>query len=176
MRYPCHPHRTGARTADHGLNIIRTHYEATATRSGLSADWVSERLNLIRGAVGLAEAKDADLVVEAVYETMAVKLDVFKKLDQLAKPGAVLATNTSFLDINKIGAATKRPQDVIGLHFFSPANVMRLCEIVRGYKTAPDVLATGVAIARRIGKVPVVVGVCHGFVGNRMSWSGATGR
>src|SRR5882757_5268897 len=153
---------------DHGLNIIRKNYEATAARSGLSADWVSERLNLIKGAVGLAEAKDADLVVEAVYETMAVKLDVFKKLDQLAKPGAVLATNTSFLDINKIGAATKRPQDVIGLHFFSPANVMRLCEIVRGYKTAPDVLATGVAIARRIGKVPVVVGVCHGFVGNRM--------
>ena len=153
---------------DHGLNIIRKNYEATAARSGLSADWVSERLNLIKGAVGLAEAKDADLVVEAVYETMAVKLDVFKKLDQLAKPGAVLATNTSFLDVNKIGAATKRPQDVIGLHFFSPANVMRLCEIVRGYKTAPDVLATGVAIARRIGKVPVVVGVCHGFVGNRM--------
>ncbi|WP_334407717.1 3-hydroxyacyl-CoA dehydrogenase NAD-binding domain-containing protein [Bradyrhizobium sp. AZCC 2289] len=153
---------------DHGLNIIRKNYEATAARSGLSADWVSERLNLINGAVGLAEAKDADLVVEAVYETMVVKLDVFKKLDQLAKPGAVLATNTSFLDVNKIGAATKRPQDVIGLHFFSPANVMRLCEIVRGYKTAPDVLATGVAIARRIGKVPAVVGVCHGFVGNRM--------
>jgi 3-hydroxyacyl-CoA dehydrogenase len=153
---------------DHGLNIIRKNYEATAARSGLSADWVSERLNLIKGAVGLAEAKDADLVVEAVYETMAVKLDVFKKLDQLAKPGAVLATNTSFLDVNKIGAATKRPQDVIGLHFFSPANVMRLCEIVRAHKTAPDVLATGVAMARRIGKVPVVVGVCHGFVGNRM--------
>jgi 3-hydroxyacyl-CoA dehydrogenase len=153
---------------DHGLNIIRKNYEATAARSGRSADWVSERLNLIKGAVGLAEAKDADLVVEAVYETMAVKLDVFKKLDQLAKPGAVLATNTSFLDVNKIGAATKRPQDVIGLHFFSPANVMRLCEIVRGYETAPDVLATGVAVARRIGKVPVVVGVCHGFVGNRM--------
>jgi 3-hydroxyacyl-CoA dehydrogenase len=153
---------------DHGLNIIRKNYEATAARSGRSADWVSERLNLIKGAVGLAEAKDADLVVEAVYETMAVKLDVFKKLDQLAKPGAVLATNTSFLDVNKIGAATKRPRDVIGLHFFSPANVMRLCEIVRGYETAPDVLATGVAVARRIGKVPVVVGVCHGFVGNRM--------
>jgi 3-hydroxyacyl-CoA dehydrogenase len=153
---------------DHGLKIIRKNYEATAARSGRSADWVSERLNLIKGAVGLAEAKDADLVVEAVYETMAVKLDVFKKLDQLAKPGAVLATNTSFLDVNKIGAATKRPQDVIGLHFFSPANVMRLCEIVRGYETAPDVLATGLAVARRIGKVPVVVGVCHGFVGNRM--------
>jgi 3-hydroxyacyl-CoA dehydrogenase len=153
---------------DRGLGIIHKNYDATAARSGAPADWVSERLNFIKGAVGMAEVKDADLVIEAVYETMAVKLDVFKKLDQSAKPGAVLATNTSFLDVNKIGAATKRPQDVVGLHFFSPANVMKLCEIVRGDETAPDVLATGVAIARRIGKVPVVVGVCDGFVGNRM--------
>lgn len=153
---------------DRGIGIIRKNYEATAARGGISADDVANRMSLIKGAVGLENVKDADLIVEAVFETMAIKLDIFSKLDQLAKPGAVLATNTSYLDVNKIAAATKRPQDVLGMHFFSPANVMKLCEIVRGSKTAPIVLATVVAVARRINKVPVVVGVCNGFVGNRM--------
>jgi 3-hydroxyacyl-CoA dehydrogenase len=103
-----------------------------------------------------------------VFETMAIKKEVFSKLDQYAKPGAVLASNTSYLDVNAIAAMTKRPQDVLGMHFFSPANVMKLCEIVRGEKTAPDALMTAVSVAKRIAKVPVVVGVCDGFVGNRM--------
>ena len=111
---------------------------------------------------------DADIVIEAVFEEMDVKKEVFGKLDRLAKPDAVLATNTSYLDVNAIAQTTQRPQEVLGMHFFSPANVMRLFEIVRGRETAPDVLATAVAVGRKIGKVPVVVGVCHGFVGNRM--------
>jgi 3-hydroxyacyl-CoA dehydrogenase len=125
-------------------------------------------MGLITGAVGLENVKDADLIIEAVFETMAVKKDVFTKLDQFAKAGAVLASNTSYLNINEIASVTKRPQDVLGMHFFSPANVMKLCEIVRGAKTAPDALMTAVAIAKKIAKVPVVVGVCDGFVGNRM--------
>jgi 3-hydroxyacyl-CoA dehydrogenase len=108
------------------------------------------------------------LVIEAVFETMAIKKEVFEKLDQYAKPGAVLASNTSYLNIDEIAKVTKRPQDVLGMHFFSPANVMKLCEIVRAEKTAPDALTTAVAVARRIAKVPAVVGVCDGFVGNRM--------
>jgi 3-hydroxyacyl-CoA dehydrogenase len=123
---------------------------------------------LITAAVGLKNVADADLIIEAVFETMQIKKDVFSALDGLAKPGAILATNTSFLDVNSIASMTKRPQNVVGMHFFSPANIMKLCEIVRGEETAPDVLATTVALAKRIGKVPVVVGVCHGFVGNRM--------
>jgi len=151
-----------------GLSVMRKNYEATAARGGIPADAPAKRMALITGAVGLEHVKDADLVIEAVFETMAVKKDVFTKLDQYAKPGAVLASNTSYLNINEIAAVTKRPQDVLGMHFFSPANVMRLCEIVRADKTAPDVLMTAVAIAKRIGKVPAVVGVCDGFVGNRM--------
>jgi 3-hydroxyacyl-CoA dehydrogenase len=151
-----------------GLGIMRKNYEATAARGGIPADAPAKRMALITGAVGLEHVKDADLVIEAVFETMAVKKEVFTKLDQHAKPGAVLASNTSYLNINEIAAVTKRPQDVLGMHFFSPANVMRLCEIVRAEKTAPDVLMTAVAIAKRIGKVPAVVGVCDGFVGNRM--------
>ena len=123
---------------------------------------------LIDGKVGLENVKDADLVIEAVFETMAVKKEVFGKLDQYAKPGAVLASNTSYLNIDEIAKMTKRPQDVLGMHFFSPANVMKLCEIVRAAKTAPDALATAVAVSRKIAKVPAVVGVCDGFVGNRM--------
>jgi 3-hydroxyacyl-CoA dehydrogenase len=123
---------------------------------------------LITGAVGLEHVKDADLIIEAVFETMAIKKEVFTALDKYAKPGAVLASNTSYLNINEIAAVTKRPQDVLGMHFFSPANVMKLCEIVRAEKTAPDVLLTAVNVAKRIAKVPAVVGVCDGFVGNRM--------
>jgi 3-hydroxyacyl-CoA dehydrogenase len=123
---------------------------------------------LVKGATSLDAAKDADLVIEAVIEDMAVKEQVFGTLDRIAKPGAVLATNTSYLDVDKIAAITSRPTDVVGMHFFSPANVMRLLEIVRGEKTSPEVLATALAVGRKLGKTPVVVGVCRGFVGNRM--------
>jgi len=153
---------------DRGLGTIRKNYEATAARSGMSSDTVAKRLGLITGVVGLEHVAEADLIIEAAFETMQIKKDIFSKVDELAKPGAILATNTSFLDVNAIAAVTKRPHDVIGMHFFSPANIMKLCEIVRGEKSAPDVLATAAAVARRIGKSPVVVGVCHGFVGNRM--------
>lgn len=153
---------------DRGLGTIRKNYEATAARSGMSSDTVAKRLGLIAGAVGLEHAAEADLIIEAAFETMQIKKGIFSELDTVAKPGAILATNTSFLDVNAIAAVTKRPQDVLGMHFFSPANVMKLCEIVRGERSSPDVLATAAAVARRIGKIPVVVGVCHGFVGNRM--------
>jgi 3-hydroxyacyl-CoA dehydrogenase len=111
---------------------------------------------------------DADLVIEAVFENMSIKKDLFGKLDKIAKPGAILASNTSYLNVDEIAAATSRPQDVLGMHFFSPANVMKLLEVVRGAKTAPDVLATAMAVGKTIGKVAVVAGVCHGFIGNRM--------
>ena len=153
---------------DRGLGVIKKNYEATAARGGISADEVGQRVGRITGKVGLENVADADLVIEAVFETMAIKKDVFGKLDAIAKPGAVLASNTSYLDLDQIAAATKRPQDVVGMHFFSPANIMKLCEVVRGAKTAPDVLATAVGVAKRIAKVPVVVGNCDGFVGNRM--------
>ena len=159
---------TGQEQLDRGLGIIKKNYEATAARGGMSADEVTKRVGRITPKVGLENVKDADLIIEAVFETMAVKKEVFTKLDQFAKQGAVLASNTSYLNVNEIAAVTKRPQDVLGMHFFSPANVMKLCEIVRGDKTAPDVLMTAVSIAKRIAKVPVVVGVCDGFVGNRM--------
>ncbi|MEO6382435.1 MAG: 3-hydroxyacyl-CoA dehydrogenase NAD-binding domain-containing protein [Nitrobacter sp.] len=151
-----------------GMGVMQKNYEATAARGGIPADAPAKRMGLITGAVGLENVGDADLIIEAVFETMAVKKEVFTKLDQFAKPGAVLASNTSYLDINEIASVTTRPQDVLGMHFFSPANVMKLCEIVRGAKTAPDLLMTAVSIARKIAKVPVVVGVCDGFVGNRM--------
>ena len=153
---------------ERGLSTIRKNYESTAARGGLSAEDAARRIASITGAVGLENVADADLIIEAVFETMQIKKDIFSALGRLAKPGAILATNTSFLDVNSIASMTERPQDVVGMHFFSPANIMKLCEIVRGEKTAPEVLATTVSLAKRIGKVPVVVGVCHGFVGNRM--------
>jgi 3-hydroxyacyl-CoA dehydrogenase len=159
---------TGEEQLKRGLGVMQKNYDATAARGGIPADAPAKRMGLIKGVVGLENVKDADLIIEAVFETMAIKKEVFGKLDQYAKPGAVLASNTSYLDINQIAAMTKRPQDVLGMHFFSPANVMKLCEIVRAEKTAPDALMTAVAIAKRIAKVPVVVGVCDGFVGNRM--------
>ena len=158
----------GKEALERGLATIRTNYESTAARGGISKEEASRRIALINGDVGLEHVAGADLIIEAVFETMQIKKDVFAALDQHAKPGAILATNTSFLDVNAIAAVTKRPEDVVGMHFFSPANIMRLCEIVRGKLTAPDVLATISALARRIGKVPVVVGVSFGFVGNRM--------
>ena len=158
----------GKEVLERGLSTIRKNYESTAARGGMSKEEASNRISLITGEVGLEGVAGADLIIEAVFETMQIKKDVFSALDAHAKPGAILATNTSFLNVNAIAAVTKRPQDVVGMHFFSPANIMKLCEIVRGSATAPDVLATVSSIARGIGKMPVVVGVCFGFVGNRM--------
>jgi 3-hydroxyacyl-CoA dehydrogenase len=151
-----------------GLAKIRTNYENTAKRGGMSEADVEKRISLIKGGVGLESAKDADMVIEAVFEEMGLKKEIFGKLDQITKKGAVLATNTSTLDVNEIASATKRPQDVLGMHFFSPANIMKLLEIVRGKDTAFDTLQTAISVGRKIAKVPVVVGVCYGFVGNRM--------
>ncbi len=159
---------TGEEQLKRGMGVMQKNYEATAARGGIAADAPAKRMALINGVVGLENVKGADLIIEAVFETMAVKKEVFTAIDAYAKPGAVLASNTSYLNIDQIAAVTKRPQDVLGMHFFSPANVMKLCEIVRAEKTAPDALMTAVAIARRIAKVPAVVGVCDGFVGNRM--------
>lgn len=151
-----------------GLARIRSNYETSVKRGSLTSEKMERHLGFITGRVGLEAAAEADIVVEAAFEDMGVKAEIFGALDRIAKPGAILATNTSYLDVNAIAETTKRPQDVVGLHFFSPANVMRLLEIVRGARTAPDVLVTSLDLARKIGKLPVVVGVCYGFVGNRM--------
>jgi 3-hydroxyacyl-CoA dehydrogenase len=153
---------------DRGLGVVRKNYEATAARGRLSSADVERRMGLIRGSVDFADVADADMVIEAVFEEMPLKKEVFARLDKVAKAEAILATNTSTLDVNEIGAATRRPESVIGTHFFSPANVMRLLEVVRGAKTSKSTIATAMAVGRRIGKVPVLVGVCHAFVGNRM--------
>ncbi len=153
---------------DKGFDIIRRNYAATVAKGKLSQDAMDKRMSLLTGVLSYDDLKDVDIVIEAVFEEMEVKKEVFRKLDAVAKPGAILATNTSTLDIDQIAAVTKRPQDVIGLHFFSPANVMRLLEIVRGAKTAHDVIATSMKLAKTIKKVGVLVGVCDGFVGNRM--------
>jgi 3-hydroxyacyl-CoA dehydrogenase len=153
---------------DRGLGIVRKNYEATAARGRLTAADVDKRMGLITGSTDFKAAADADMVVEAVFEEMPVKKEVFAKLDAICKPDAVLATNTSTLDVDEIASATKRPESVIGTHFFSPANVMRLLENVRGRKSSKTTIATAMTIGRRIGKVPVLVGVCYGFVGNRM--------
>ncbi|WP_136618034.1 MULTISPECIES: 3-hydroxyacyl-CoA dehydrogenase NAD-binding domain-containing protein [Mesorhizobium] len=166
--YPVTLLETSHEALQRGLATIDKNYSVSVTRGSLTADAKRERLAQFKGSTDYADLADCDLIVEAVFEDMAVKKEVFGKLEAVAKPGAILATNTSYLDINEIAASTSRPQDVLGLHFFSPANVMKLLEIVRADKTAPDALATVVDLARRIGKVAVVVGVCHGFVGNRM--------
>ncbi len=153
---------------DRGLGIVRKNYEATAARGRLTAADVEKRMGLITGTTDFNAVKDADIIIEAVFEEMPVKKEVFAKLDGLAKPDAVLATNTSTLDVDEIASATKRPESVIGTHFFSPANVMRLLENVRGAKSSKTTVATAMAVGRRIGKVPVLVGVCYGFAGNRM--------
>jgi len=153
---------------DRGLGLIRRNYEGTVAKGKLAAADAEARINRIEPTLELAAAASADLVIEAVFEDMAVKQDLFRKLDALCRPGAILATNTSRLDVNEIARSTSRPAAVIGLHFFSPAHVMRLLEVVRGADTAPGVLATCMAVARQIGKLPVMVGVCDGFVGNRM--------
>ncbi|MBN8957259.1 MAG: enoyl-CoA hydratase/isomerase family protein [Rhizobiales bacterium] len=151
-----------------GLGIIRKNYEASAKRGAFSMEDAEKRIGLMTGTIDFNAVKDADFVIEAVFEEMDIKKDVFGRLDKIAKPDAILATNTSYLDVNVIAQSTMRQGSVLGTHFFSPANVMRLLEIVRGKATAPDVLATAVAVGRKIGKVPAIVGVCHGFVGNRM--------
>ena len=153
---------------DRGFATISKNYDISVSRGSLSEEAKAKRLSLLNGVTSYDDLADADLIIEAVFEEMSVKKDVFGKLDAIAKPGAILASNTSYLDVDEIAASTKRPGDVVGTHFFSPANVMRLLEIVRGKQTSADVLATLLGVARVIRKVPVVVGVCHGFVGNRM--------
>jgi len=153
---------------DRGVGVIRRNYETTASKGRLTLEQVEQRMALLRPTLSYEDLQSADLIIEAVFETMAVKKDVFAKLDAVAKQGAILASNTSYLSIDAIAAATTRPADVLGTHFFSPANVMRLLEIVRGAETAPDVLATVVDLAKRINKVGVVCRNSDGFIGNRM--------
>ncbi len=153
---------------DRGLKVVRGNYERSAKNGRFTMDEVDKRMGLLSPALSQDALADCDLVIEAVFERMDVKKEIFTNLDRICKPGAILATNTSALNIDEIGDVTSRPQDVIGLHFFSPANVMRLLEIVRTAKTAPDVIATSMKLAKTIGKVAVLVGVAPGFVGNRM--------
>jgi 3-hydroxyacyl-CoA dehydrogenase len=153
---------------ERGLGVITRNYAATVAKGRLSQSEMDRRVGLIDGALDLGATRDADVIVEAVFEEMTIKKDVFRRLDATAKPGAILATNTSTLDVDEIAAVTGRPADVVGMHFFSPANVMRLLEVVRGRATAKDVIATAMKLGRKLGKVPVLVGVCDGFVGNRM--------
>ena len=153
---------------DKGLAVVRGNYERTAKKGRLTAEKVEERMGLITPTLDYAALGDVDMVIEAVFENMDIKKEVFAKLDEVAKPGCILATNTSTLDVDEIAAVTKRPEAVIGTHFFSPANVMKLLEIVRGEKTSFETLATTLAVTKAIRKVGVVVGVCDGFVGNRM--------
>jgi 3-hydroxyacyl-CoA dehydrogenase len=153
---------------DRGTGVMRKNYESQVKRGKLKQDKYEQRMGLLKTTLNYEDIKDADLVIEAVFEEMGVKEKVFKTLDEVMKPGAILASNTSTLDVNKIAAFTKRPQDVIGTHFFSPANVMKLLEVVRGEKTAKDVLATVMAVGKKIKKTAVVSGVCDGFIGNRM--------
>ena len=153
---------------DRGLATVRGNYERSAARGRFTADQVEERMALLDGGTDQDAIAECDLVIEAVFEDMELKKRVFGQLDRIARPGALLATNTSYLDVNEIGGVTGRPEDVVGMHFFSPANIMKLVEVVRSEKSAPDAIATAMSISRTIGKVPALVGVCHGFVGNRM--------
>ncbi|HWP25742.1 MAG TPA: 3-hydroxyacyl-CoA dehydrogenase NAD-binding domain-containing protein [Xanthobacteraceae bacterium] len=158
----------GAEPLARGLESIAKTYRDSVARRRLTSDEMDRRLARIQGATDFAAVATADLVIEAVFEDFDLKRSVFRDLDRLAPAQALLATNTSYLDVNAIAAVTQRPESVLGMHFFSPANVMRLLEVVRGAKTSPQALASAMAVGRRLGKVPVVVGVCHGFVGNRM--------
>ena len=153
---------------DKGLGVIKKNYAGTVSKGKLTQEKMDQRMGLITPALNFDAIKDVDIVVEAVFEEMDIKKEVFTKLDAICKPEAILATNTSTLDVNEIAAITKRPEKVVGLHFFSPANVMKLLEIVRAAKTSKETLATAQALAKTIKKVGVVVGVCDGFVGNRM--------
>ncbi len=153
---------------DRGIGVIRKNYEASAAKGRFKPEQVEAMMAALTPSLALEDLAECDLIIEAVYESMDVKKDVFGKLDKIAKPGAILASNTSYLDIDEIAAATNRPQDVLGTHFFSPANVMKLLEIVRGAQTAADALATVMSLSKKIGKIGVVARVCHGFIGNRM--------
>ncbi len=159
---------TAQAALDRGVGTIRRNYDNTAKKGRLTAADVDTRMGLLTPGLNLEALSDCDLVIEAVFENMDIKKDVFRKLDKIAKPGAILASNTSYLNIDEIASVTSRPDYVLGMHFFSPANVMRLLEVVRGAKTAKPVIATVMQLARKIGKIGVLVGVCHGFVGNRM--------
>jgi 3-hydroxyacyl-CoA dehydrogenase len=153
---------------DRGLATVRKNYEAQVAKGKLKAEVYQQRMGLLSTTLNYEDIAQADLVIEAVFEEIGVKEAVFKKLDQVMKPGAILASNTSTLDVNQIAGFTRRPQDVVGMHFFSPANVMKLLEVVRGTETAKDVMASVMAVAKKIKKTAVVSGVCDGFIGNRM--------
>jgi len=153
---------------DRGLERIKGNYANTVSKGRLSQDAMDKRMGLLTGATDMQAIGDADIVIEAAFEEMSVKKEIFSKIDAIAKPGAILATNTSTLDVDEIAAVTKRPEDVVGTHFFSPANVMRLLENVRGAKSSPETIATVMNLGKTINKVAVLVGVCDGFVGNRM--------
>ena len=165
---PVHIVETKQDALDRGFGVIRGNYERSAKRGRFPMEEVDVRMGRISQSLDMADLADCDMVIEAVFEDMALKKSIFARLDGIVKQGAILASNTSGLDVNEIAAVTKRPEFVIGLHFFSPANVMKLLEIVRGDKTSASVIATSLDMARRIGKIAVVVGVCPGFVGNRM--------
>tara|TARA_R110002111_G_scaffold129188_7_gene193855 strand:- start:1990 stop:4074 length:2085 start_codon:yes stop_codon:yes gene_type:complete len=159
---------TSQEALDKGISVIKSNYAATVSKGRLTQEAMDKYMSLLTGSTNLDDLKDVDIVIEAIFENMEVKKEIFGKLDKICKQGAILATNTSTLDIDEIGEATSRPEYVIGLHFFSPANVMRLLEEVRTKKTSATVMATCMALAKKIGKVPAMVGVCEGFVGNRM--------
>ncbi|GGZ17321.1 3-hydroxyacyl-CoA dehydrogenase NAD-binding domain-containing protein [Novosphingobium colocasiae] len=159
---------TSQAALDRGISVIRRNYEITAQKGRMTQGQVEQRMALITPALGLEALAEVDLVIEAVFEEMDVKKDVFGKLDKICKQGALLASNTSFLDVDEIASVTSRPQNVLGLHFFSPANVMRLLEVVRGEKTSKEAIATAMALGKRLGKVPVLSGVCFGFIANRI--------
>ncbi len=158
----------GQEALDRGSGLIRKNYEASAAKGKLSSEQVEKAMANLQPTLDFEALADCDLIIEAVYENMDVKKEVFGRLDKIARPGAILASNTSYLNINEIAASISRPADVVGMHFFSPANIMKLLEVVRGDKTAPDVLLTAMGIGKKIRKAPVVAGVCHGFIGNRM--------
>src|SRR6476659_5450515 len=152
----------GQEALDRGTGVMLRNYEASAKKGKLTAEQVGKAMGLLNPTLDFAALADCDLIIEAVYENMDVKKEVFGRLDKIAKPGAILASNTSYLDINEIAGSISRPGDVVGMHFFSPANVMKLLEVVRGDKTAPDVLLTAMTVGKKIRKVPVIAGVCHG--------------
>jgi 3-hydroxyacyl-CoA dehydrogenase len=153
---------------DRGTGVMRKNYEASAAKGKLTQQQVDQSMGLLSPTLDFDALKDCDLIIEAVFEQMEIKKEIFGRLDKTVKPGAILASNTSYLNIDEIAASTSRAEDVVGMHFFSPANIMKLLEVVRGAKTAPDVLVTVMGLAKKIRKVAVVAGVCHGFIGNRM--------
>jgi 3-hydroxyacyl-CoA dehydrogenase len=159
---------TSQEALDRGTGVMRKNYEASAAKGKLTGEQVEKAMGLLNPTLDFNALADCDLIIEAVFEQMDIKKEIFGRLDTIAKPGAILASNTSYLNVDEIAASTSRPQDVLGMHFFSPANIMKLLEVVRGAETAPDALMTAMAIGKKIKKVAVVAGVCHGFIGNRM--------